>query len=66
MRAEVFEHISSVVEVESKKQKDKKIKLRYFETLRSEWLTPDINGKLKPFCMVAVYYLSKKIRQNQN
>jgi len=65
-RAEVFDNISSVVESESKKQKDRKVKLKYFENLLLEWTTPNVNGKLKPFCMVAVYYLNKKIRQNQN
>ena len=66
LRAEVYEHISSIVEAESKKQRDKKIKQKYFEDLHSEWLAPDRNGKLRPFCMVAVYYLTKKIRQYQN
>ena len=66
LRAEVYEFVSNLVNVESKKNRDKKIRIKYFESLRTEWLTPDRTGKLKPFCMVAVYYLSKKIRQNQN
>ena len=41
------------------------MKVKYFEKELLWWLSLD-GGKFKPYCMVAVYYLSKKIRQNQN
>ena len=28
-----------------------------------EWLNPDANGKLKPYCGIVIWYLQKKLRQ---
>ena len=64
-RREVFETVQKKVEYEGKKYNDKNIKVKYFEKELIWWLSLD-DGKLKPFCMVAVYYLLKKLRQNQN
>ena len=64
-RREVFETVQTKVENESKKYNDKNMKVKYFEKELLWWLSLD-GGKFKPYCMVAVYYLSKKIRQNQN
>ena len=64
-RREVFETVQNKVENEGKKYNDKNIKVKYFEKELQWWLSLD-SGKFKPYCMVAVYYLLKKIRQNQN
>jgi uncharacterized protein (TIGR02646 family) len=64
-RREVFETVQKKVEIESKKCADSNIRSKYFEREVQWWLSLD-GGKYKPYCMVAVYYLKKKIRQNQN
>jgi uncharacterized protein (TIGR02646 family) len=64
-RREVYETVQKQVEIESKKCANGNIRRRYFERELQRWLTLD-SGKFKPYCMVAVYYLKKKIRQNQN
>jgi len=64
-RREVFEAVQKKVENESKKYTDRNIKTRYFENELQWWLAR-YDDKFKPYCMVAVYYLRKKIRQNQN
>lgn len=64
-RREVFEIVQKKVEIESKKYAGRNIITKYFERELQWWLSRD-SGKFKPYCMVAVYYLKKKIRQNQN
>ncbi|MEI6435968.1 MAG: retron system putative HNH endonuclease [Bacteroidota bacterium] len=64
-RREVFETVQKKVEIESKKFGDRNIRKKYFEREAQWWLKLD-GGKYKQYCMVAVYYLNKKIRQNQN
>lgn len=63
-RREIYLEVQKKVESESRQLKDKKVKLKYFEQERKKWLTKN-DDKFKPFCMVAVYYLTKKIRQNK-
>lgn len=63
-RREVYLEVQSKVEVESKHYENKQLKLKYFEEEKDKWLSRT-NDKFKPFCMVAVYYLTKKIRQLQ-
>lgn len=64
-RREVFETVQRKVENESKKCAGRNLKTRYFVKELRWWLSRD-NGKYKPYCTVAAYYLKKKIRQNQN
>jgi uncharacterized protein (TIGR02646 family) len=64
-RRQVYLEVQKKVEAESKQLGTGQLKLRYFETERQKWFNRNDN-KHKPFCMVAIYYLSKKIRQNQN
>lgn len=64
-RREVFETVQKKVENESKKIADGNIRTKYFEQELHWWHTLE-GGKYKPYCMVAVYYLRKKIKQNQN
>ncbi len=63
-RREIYLEVQKNVETESRKLGSKQLKLSYFEKEKAKWLTRSDN-KFKPFCMVAVYYLNKKIRQNQ-
>jgi len=64
-RRQVYLEVQKKVEAESKQLGNKQVKLRYFQQEKMRWLNRTDN-KHKPFCMVAVYYLTKKIRQNQN
>jgi hypothetical protein len=64
-RREVYETVQKKVEAESRKYNDRNIKTRYFEKELEWWLSRD-SAKFKPYCMVAIYYLKKKIKQNQN
>ncbi|GHU56568.1 hypothetical protein FACS189411_07540 [Bacteroidia bacterium] len=61
-RKQVYLEVQRRVEIASQ-GKSKNLKKRYFEQERNKWLNK-IDGKYKEFCMVAVYYLNKKIRQN--
>ena len=63
-RREIYLEVQKNVEAESRKLGSKQLKLSYFEKEKNKWLTRSDN-KFKPFCMVAVYYLNKKIRQFQ-
>ena len=63
-RREIYLEVQRNVEAESRKLGNKQLRLSYFEKEKAKWLTRSDN-KFKPFCMVAVYYLNKKIRQNQ-
>lgn len=63
-RRQVYLEVQKKVEAESKSLGNGQLKLKYFEQERQKWLSKNYN-KYKPFCMIAVYYLSKKIRQYQ-
>ncbi|MGI4022525.1 MAG: retron system putative HNH endonuclease [Janthinobacterium lividum] len=63
-RRQVFLEVQRRVENESSKIKTGNLKLKYFEEERKDWLRKNDN-KYKPFCMVAIYYLTKKIKQYQ-
>lgn len=64
-RREVYLEVQKRVETESRRLGNKNLKLRFFEQERDNWLARTEN-KHKPYCMIAVYYLKKKIRQNQS
>lgn len=64
-RSQVYTEVQKRVESRSRQLGTKQLKIGYFEDERQRWLDRNEN-KFKPFCMVAVYYLNKKIRQNQN
>ncbi|HEY8657867.1 MAG TPA: hypothetical protein VIL78_02460 [Hanamia sp.] len=63
-RREVYLEVQNKVEVESKKYADKNLRNRFFQQEKIKWLTTTTD-KYRPFCMVAVYYLNKKIRANK-
>jgi uncharacterized protein (TIGR02646 family) len=63
-RKQVYLEVQRKIEMESKQKPDKKLKISYFEQEKIKWVTKNNDGKYKEFCMVAVYYLNKKIRQN--
>lgn len=63
-RKQIYLEVQRRVETESKQHTTKPLKIRYFSIEREKWLKKT-NGKYKEFCMVAVYYLTKKIKQNQ-
>jgi uncharacterized protein (TIGR02646 family) len=62
-RREVYLEVQRNVEEESKKLLNKDLKVSYFERERSRWLNRTDNT-FRPYCMVAVYFLTKKIRQS--
>ncbi|SHN45729.1 retron system putative HNH endonuclease [Chitinophaga sp. CF418] len=64
-RREVYLEVQKRVEAESRKLTQKQLKLKFFEQERVQWLTKK-DGKYRPYCMVAVYYLTKKIRQHHS
>jgi len=65
-RSEVFLEVQEKIKVESKKFKnDKAGFVRHLEMEKKYWLNQSDN-KYRPYCMVAIYYLNKKSRQNQN
>lgn len=64
-RSEVYLQVQKEVEAASRKYDNKQLKLNYFIREKQNWLNRTGN-KHRPFCMVAVYYLDKKIRQYQN
>lgn len=64
-RRQVYLEVQKRVEAESKQIGTSQLKLKYFEAEKQKWLNKSDN-KYKPFCMVAIYYLTKKIRQYQN
>jgi uncharacterized protein (TIGR02646 family) len=63
-RKQVYSEVQRRVEAESKRKANKQLKRNYFEQERGKWLTKDREGKFKEYCMVAVYYLNKKIKAN--
>ncbi len=64
-RRQVYLEVQKRVEAESKQIGTGQLKLKYFKAEKQKWLNRSDN-KYKPFCMVAIYYLTKKIRQYQN
>ena len=63
-RKKIYLEVQKRTESESKQHTTKQLKIRYFEQERNKWLNK-VDGKYKEFSMVAVYYLTKKIKQNQ-
>ncbi|SEW45997.1 TIGR02646 family protein [Chitinophaga sp. YR573] len=64
-RSEIYIEVQEKVRAESKRFKnDKAGFIRQLEQERNKWLNR-VDNKYRPYCMVAVYYLGKKIRQNQ-
>lgn len=61
-RRGIYLEVQKKIESESKQLRDKKVRLKYFEQEKQKWLTKK-DDKFKEYCMVAVYYLTKKIRQ---
>ena len=65
-RAEIYILVQEKMRFEGKKYKNDKIGfVRFLEQERVNWLNR-VDNKHRPYCMVAVYYLTKKLRQNQN
>lgn len=64
-RRQVYLEVQKKVEAESKQMGTGQLKLKYFEAEKQKWLSKS-ESKYKPFCMVAVHYLTKKIRHYQN
>lgn len=65
-RSEIYLEVQEKMRIEGKRlKKDKASFVRALEQERNKWLLRNEN-KHKPYCMVAVYYLSKKIRQSKN
>lgn len=60
-RREVYLTVQSHVETKSRQIAGNELKIKYFERERQKWITK-VDGKYRPFCMVAFYYLSKKIK----
>ena len=65
-RSEIYLGVQRKVEVESRQKENNQLKVSYFQQEREKWLIKSSDNKFKPFCMVAVYYLNKKIRQYHN
>lgn len=63
-RKKIYLEVQKRIEAGSKQHATKQLKIRHFEQERNKWLNK-VDGKYKEFCMVAVYYLTKKIKQNQ-
>ena len=65
-RSEIYLEVQDRVRLESKRsKKDKASFVRFLEQEKARWLERTDN-KYRPYCSVAVYYLTKKIRSNQN
>jgi uncharacterized protein (TIGR02646 family) len=64
-RRQVYLEVQQRAELARKQLRNRPLTIKYFEQEREKWLIKSEN-KYRPFCMVAVYYLTKKIRQNQN
>lgn len=61
-RREIYLEVQAHVEMESKQINGNDLKIKYFQREKQKWIAKSDN-KYKQFCMVAVYYLSKKIKQ---
>lgn len=65
-RSEIYLEVQDRVRLESKRtKKDKASFVKFLEQERIKWLERTDN-KHRPYCSVAVYYLTKKLRSNQN
>jgi uncharacterized protein (TIGR02646 family) len=65
-RSEIYLEVQERVRLESKRtKKDKASFVKFLEQERVKWLERTDN-KHRPCCSVAVYYLTKKIKSNQN
>lgn len=64
-RREIYLEVQKEVEAKSRQKGSKQLRVTYFQQEKEKWLNRT-NDKYRPYCMVAVYYLNKKIRQNQN
>lgn len=65
-RSEIYLEVQEKVRVAAKKVKnERKAVVKFLEQEKIRWLTR-VNDRHKPYCMVAVYYLEKKINQNQD
>lgn len=65
-RSEIYLEVQERVRLESKRtKKDKASFVKFLEQERVKWLERTDN-KHRPYCSVAVYYLTKKIKSNQN
>ena len=65
-RSEIYLEVQDRVRLESKKaKKDKASFVKFLEQEKLKWLERTDN-KHRPYCSIAVYYLTKKIRSNQN
>jgi uncharacterized protein (TIGR02646 family) len=65
-RREIYLEVQERVRLESKRtKKDKASFVKFLEQERVKWLELTDN-KHRPYCSVAVYYLTKKIKSNQN
>lgn len=65
-RSEIYLEVQEKIRVESKKFKNDKASFtKLLEQERSKWLNR-IDNKHRPYCMVAVYCLTKKLRHNTN
>lgn len=64
-RSEIYLEVQNKIRVEGKKlQNDKKGFLKFLEQEKTKWLEQTGN-KFRPYCMVAIYYLNKKIQSSQ-
>ena len=64
-RSEIYLEVQNKIRVEGKKlQNDKKAFLKFLEQEKIKWLER-VDNKYRPYCMVAVYYLNKKIKSSQ-
>ena len=64
-RSEVYLEVQRKVEAHSRQLGSKQLRVNYFEREKQDCLTPR-DKKLKQYCMIAVYYLNKKIKQHQH
>lgn len=63
-RSEIYLEVQERVRLESKRtKKDKTSFVKFLEQERVKWLERTDN-KHRPYCSVAVYYLTKKIKNN--
>ena len=65
-RSEIYLEVQKRVRLESKRTKKDKVSfVKFLEQEREKWLERTDN-KHRPYCSIAVYYLTKKIKSNQN
>lgn len=60
LRKKVYEYIKHKI---NKAELQKKCSLGFLNNLHKFWYDADKNGLFKPFCMVAVYVIRKKIKE---